>query len=213
MVVDLHRMDPDERGAEIGVGLGLEAGQVAGLSGVPGSGLTRMGLSLLAPHAMVGPLVYVDVRGWANPIAAWELGIAPDRFVVVRTTDVVTWGRVTATLVTGVRGVYAEVPHGTREAVLRRLVAKARTHRTPIVLRSLDGSLPAGIAHLRLEARAVHWEGAGDGHGLLVRRRTVVEASGKAVRGMYRTIEVEDDGTNALRVVPGMGAAQARRLA
>ena len=195
------------------ISLSLGAGQVAGLSGPPGSGLTTTGLTLLAPHAAMGPIAYVDVRGWANPAVAWEIGIAPERFVVVRNSDVVTWGRVVAALLSGTRGVYAEVPRGVRDEVLRKLAAKARTQRTPIVLRPVDGAVPSGIATLRLDARAVEWEGTDAGHGRLGTRRMVLEVSGKSVRGMRRMIEMEGHGTDDLRVVSHVGVASSRRLA
>lgn len=191
----------------------LEPGQIAGLSGVPGSGMTRLGLSLLAPYAAMGPLAFLDVRGWVNPAMAWEMGIAPDRFVVVRSEEIVSWSRIVATLLSGVRGVYAEVPRGINDVVLRKLAAKARAHRTPLVLRPIQGSVPSGLAHLRLDARTIAWEGTENGHGSLMRSRAVLEASGKAMRGMPRMIEVEDDGTNDLRVVPDLGIASTRRLA
>jgi len=190
--------------------LSLAPGQIAGLSGIPGSGLTRIGMSLLAPYAVRGPLVYLDVRGWASPMAAWEMGIEPERFVVVRSSDVVTWSRIVATLLDGVRGVYAEVPTGLRDQALHKLAAKARAKRTPLVLRPVTGKLPSGVAHLNLEAREVLWEGTEAGHGNLTNRRTLLVASGKATRGMVRTIEVEDDGTNDLRVVSHMGPRTAR---
>lgn len=193
--------------------LAIEPGQIAGLSGVPGSGLTRVGFSLLAPYASSGHVAYLDVRGWANPAAAWEMGIAPERLVVVRTDDVVSWSRVVATLMSGMKGVYAEIPTGVRGVVLRKLAAKARTTRTPLVLRPLDGVVPSGVAHLRLDARTITWEGVEAGHGQLTRRRTLIDASGKSTRGMQRTIEVEDDGTNDVRVVPGLGAEETRRFA
>ena len=191
----------------------LAPGQIAGLSGLPGSGLTRVGLSLLAPYAVRGPLLYLDVRGWASPLAAWELGIEPDRFVVVRTSSVVMWSRAVATLLDGVRAVYAEIPHGVKDSAIRALAARARTRRTPLVLRPLDGRLPQGILHLHLEAREVTWHGTERGHGALERRLTLFDASGKGMRGMERTIEVDDDGTNDLRVVPRLGAQATRRLA
>ena len=193
--------------------LTLAPGQIAGLSGIPGSGLTRIGMALLAPYATRGPLVYLDVRGWASPMAAWEVGIEPERFVVVRSSDIVTWSRIVATLLDGVRGVYAEVPVGLRDQSLYKLAAKARTKRTPLVLRPVSGRLPTGVAHLNLEAREVLWEGTEAGHGNLTNRRSLLVASGKATRGMVRTIEVEDDGTNDLRVVPHMGTQTVGRLA
>ena len=189
--------------------LSLAPGQIAGLTGIPGSGLTRIGMSLLAPHAIRGPLVYLDVRGWASPMAAWELGIDPQQLVVVRSSDIVSWSRIVATLLEGVCGVYAEVPKGLKDQSLYKLAAKARTRRTPLVLRPITGKLPQGVAHLNLESSKVLWEGTEAGHGNLTNRRTFLVASGKATRGMVRTIEIEDDGTNDLRVVSHMGAQTA----
>lgn len=181
--------------------LTLGPGQVAGLSGLPGSGLTRLGLSLLAPYASRGALACIDVRGWISPAVAWDLGIEPERLVVVRNGDLVTWGRIVATLLGGLRGVYAEVPPGIKDASLRKLVAKARTQRTPLVLRPIAGDLPKGIAHLHLRARGVAWEGTDAGHGRLTVRRTILDASGKSTRGMERIIEVEDgEGDRTLHV-------------
>jgi hypothetical protein len=208
VVAHLRRATSDD-----GIPLVLEPGQIAGLTGLPGSGLTRVGLSLLVPYASLGHLAYLDVRGWANPRVAWEMGIDPDRLVVVRPGDLVTWSRIAATLLTGMKGVYAEVPPGVRDVVLRKLAAKARTRRTPLVLRPVDGTMPSGVAHLRLDAREIIWEGVDRGHGQLTRSRSVLDVSGKWARGREGTIEVEDDGTNDLRVVSGVGAAEARRLA
>ncbi|VAV97659.1 hypothetical protein MNBD_ACTINO01-1071 [hydrothermal vent metagenome] len=219
MVVHLERISEPIHERSVALGgvydsiFTLAPGQIAGLSGLPGSGLTRLGLTMLAPHTERGPLVYLDVRGWANPRAAWELGIDPEHFIVVHTESVVMWARAVATLLDGVRAVYAEVPHGVKDSVIRTLAARARTRRTPLVLRPLDGRLPQGILHLHLEAREVIWEGTDRGHGVLERRFALFEASGKAMRGRERTIEVEDNGTNDLRVVPHMGTQTTERLA
>jgi hypothetical protein len=218
VVASLHRediapIDFDGRIREVEEIFTLGPGQVAGLSGLPGTGLTRVGLSLIAPYAQQGTLAFLDVRGWVSPLAAWEMGIEPDRLVVVRNNDIVRWGRIVATLLDGVGGVYAEVPSGVSDAALRKLAAKARTKRTPLVLRSLKGNIPSGVAHLHLSARSVEWDGTDAGHGHLTVRRTLLDASGKSTRGRERTIEVEDDGTNDLRVVPHLGAQTARHLA
>ncbi len=193
--------------------LRIDPGKVASLNGEPGSGLTRVGLVMLAGYADEGPVAYLDVRGWLSPLAAWEVGIEPDRLIVVRCTDVVRWGRAVAALLDGTRAVYAEVPGGVKDAAIRKLGALARSRRTPLVLRSLTGSLPVGVAHLVLEVKEVTWEGAEQGHGRLRLRRSVVVASGKAMRGMPRTIELEDDGSNALHLVPGVGTTEAGRAA
>lgn len=191
--------------------LTLTPGKVVGLEGPPGLGLTRLGLAMLAGPARHGPVAYVDVRGWLCPPAAWELGIAPERLVVVRCDDTVTWGRVVGGLLDGMHAVYAEVPHRVKEPHLRRLAASSRARRVPLVLRPVRGGLPGGVTQLRLEGREIAWEGTDAGFGKLGHRRLVVEASDKAMRGMARIIEVEDHGTHVVCVVSGLGATPIER--
>lgn len=193
--------------------LALQPGRVTGLIGHPGFGLTRLGLTMLASREQYGMVAYLDVRGWLSPPAAWEAGVSPERLVVVRCDDPVSWARVASHLLEGVVAVYAEVPAHIKPAHLHKLVALARSRKTPLVLRPLQGDLPGGMAHLRLEARQVIWEGVDRGHGRLTHRRLVFEASGKAMQGMTRLIEVEDDGTNAMRLVSGLAAAPPGRAA
>ena len=184
----------------------LLPGQVASLTGPPGYGLTRLGLAMLSEH--VGPVAYLDVRGWFNPLAAWEVGIDPDRLHIVRCNDILRWGRAAAALLEGVDAVFAEVPGGVKDAAIRKLGALARNRRTVLYLRPIQGRVPAGVAQLALESQAVTWEGADRGHGKIERRRSVVTASGKTMRGITRTIEMEDDGSHTVRVVSGLGVAQ-----
>jgi len=187
----------------------IQPGRVTGLVGPPGCGLTRLGLTMLAGHD--GTVAVVDVRGWLSPLAAWEVGLSPERLVVVRCPDRSRWAQVTAALLEGVGAIYAEVPGGVAEQMLRRLGALARARRSSLLLRPLRGGLPAGLAHLRLQGDGVAWEGAGDGHGRLARRLLRLQAGGKGVGGAERYIEVEDDGTDVMRVVPGLAAAPSRR--
>ena len=191
--------------------LTLERGRPVGLIGAPGFGLTGLGLNLLAGPAATGTVAYLDVRGWLCPPAAWQAGVPPERLVVVRCEDPVQWARVASALLEGMQAVYAEGPHGTKDAHLRKLGARARSRGTPLVLRPVRGDLPSGITYLRLAAREVVWEGVDAGHGRLAARRLVLEASGKAVRGMSRIIEVEDHGANALHLVPRLATAPAGR--
>jgi hypothetical protein len=193
--------------------LRLQAGRITELVGVPGMGLTRLGLRLLAEHARVAPVVVVDTRGWVSPEAAWEAGVIPERLFVVRCGDPVLWPQVAAALIEGVRAVYMEVPSRIRENDLRRLVALARARGTAVAMRSMGDGLPVGVAHLRLRAIGVAWEGADRGHGRLAHRRLLVEASGKGVSGMTRRFEVEDEGTDIVRVVSDVVADQAGRTA
>lgn len=213
MDVSAPVVDVGTRVARAEESLILQPGQVAGLNGLPGTGMTRLGLAMLAPHAERGPVAILDVRGWINPTAAWEVGIDPDRVVVVRTDHLVRWGRIAATLLDGVAGVYAEVPPGVKGHILRKLSARARARRTPMVLRPVVGSVPSGVAQVTVGASSVEWSGVDSGHGLLLRRRTLLTARGHLTRGIEQTIEVEDDGTHDLRVVPHLGAHQTRQLA
>ncbi|MGI9647275.1 MAG: hypothetical protein ACR2OI_02030 [Acidimicrobiia bacterium] len=189
--------------------LELEAGKVVGLVGAPGFGLTRLGLGLLRDQP--GWVACVDVRGWLSPAALWEVGVSPERAVIVRCPDARRWPQVTAALVEGMRAVYAEVPSGVAAPMLRRLGALARARATPVMLRPLGGDIPAGLAHLRLEAQSVAWKGAGRGRGRLQERNFTLAVSGKGAGGIQQIIEVEDDGTNAVRVVPRLGVAMPER--
>jgi hypothetical protein len=189
----------------------VEPGRVLGLVGPPGFGLTRLGLTLLSAPSRHGLVAAVDVRGWLCPAAAWEAGIAPERLVVVRCPDKGSWAQVTAALLEGLAAVYAEVPAGMTEAVLRRLGALARARRAALILRPLRGDLPSGLAYLHLSAGEVSWEGAGIGHGRITRRRMTLRAAGKGMGGREQFLEVEDDGTDTMRVVSRLAAAEAGR--
>ena len=189
--------------------LQLEEGKIVGLVGFPGSGLTRLGLGLLRDRP--GWVACVDVRGWLSPAALWEVGVPAERTVIVRCADMRRWPQVVAALVEGMQAVYAEVPAGISSPMLRRIGALARARATPVVLRPVSGDIPSGLAHLRLEAQAVDWDGPHLGRGRLLQRRFVLAATGKGVGGIRQMIEVEDDGTDAVRVVPRVAAALPER--
>jgi hypothetical protein len=168
----------------------LSPGQVVGLEGPTGLGLTRLGLSLLAAPSRVGMVVALDVRGWLSPASAWEVGVIPDRLVLIRCDDRKLWSQVAAAVLEGVAAVYAEVPAGVGEQQLRRLAALNRARRAALMLRPLGGDLPSGIAHLRLRSKGVSWEGVDGGHGRLTRRRISLEISGKSIP--LQEIELDD---------------------
>lgn len=193
--------------------LRLEPGRIVGLVGHPGFGLTRVGLSLLAAQAGKSLIAYLDVRGWLCPVAAWESGVDPEQLVIVRCDDPVRWGRALTALLEGVGWIYAEVPRGVKEAQLRRIAGLVRARRSSLILRPVQGDLPGGVAFLHLQAREVEWEGAAAGHGRLTARSLSFTASGKATRGMTRRIDLEDNGTDTLCVVPGLAVAPPGRAA
>ena len=187
----------------------LQPGRPVELTGPVGYGLTRVGYRMLAEPSRVAPVVILDVRGWASPLAAWETGVESPVFV--RCSDPVLWPRVAAALIEGVTAMYAEVPRGVRDQDLRRLAGLIRARQGRVVFRPLAGELPSGVGYLRLRARAVTWSGPDGGHGRLRGRRLSLEATGKGVAGMTRTIEVDDAGTYDLRVVSDLASPQARR--
>jgi len=193
--------------------LRAEPGRIISLLGTAGSGLTRLGLSMLAEASQRNLVAVVDVRGWLSPIAAFEVGIDPEHLVVVRSKDRQQWSQVVAALIEGLHVVYAEVPIGISDTHLRRLAALTRSRRGALVLRPLDGRLPSGVSHLTLQSEEVVWKGAGAGHGHLRGRHLQMRAWGKGVGGAERLFEVEDDGENALRVVAGMVTPSAGRAA
>lgn len=193
--------------------LRLQPGRITELVGVPGTGLTRLGLRLLAEHSRMAPVVVVDTRGWISPEAAWETGVLSERLFVVRCGDPGLWPKVTAALFEGVRAVYAEVPDRIKDQDLRRLTALARARGTAVAMRSMGQGLPGGVAHLRLRAVGVRWEGADRGHGRLGSRRLLLEASGKGASGVTRQLEVEDAGKDIVRLVPDVVADHAGRSA
>jgi len=191
--------------------LSIQPGWVVGLVGRPGHGLTRLGLSMLAPTARRALVAAVDVRGWLSPLAAWENGIEPEQLVMVRCPDRHQWLGVAAALLEGLPAIYAEVPTGIRDQDLRRLASLARARQARLVLRPLNGDLPDGVTHLRLQATYSTWGGVERGHGRLVNRRMELEASGKGAAGMVRRLIVEDDGSS-LRVEEGNDGADSLRM-
>lgn len=188
----------------------LSPGQVVGLEGPTGLGLTRLGLSLLAAPSRVGMVVALDVRGWLSPASAWEVGVIPERLVLIRCDDRKLWPQVAAAVLEGVAAVYAEVPFGVGEQQLRRLAALNRARRAALMLRPVRGDLPSGIAHLRLRSTGVSWEGVDRGHGRLTRRRISLEISGKSIP--HREVEL-DDAFLATTHTPQRLTSHASRLA
>lgn len=193
--------------------LRAEPGRTVGLLGAPGGGLTRVGLAMLAGADHRTPVAIVDVRGWLSPLAAFEVGIRPERLIVVRASERRLWPQVVAALLEGLQAVYAEVPAGVPESNLRRLSALTRARRGSLLLRPLDGRLPAGVSHLTLQSEQVQWVGADSGHGRLKVRQLQIRAWGKGVGGVERLIEVMEDGANPMRMVAGVAATQAGRVA
>lgn len=171
-----------EKTFELAPYMALAPGKILGLEGPAGLGLTRLGFMLLAAPSQVGTVVVIDARGgWVSPLAAWEVGVKPNRLVIVRCRERRLWPQVTAAVLEGVAAVFAEVPAGVGEHELRRLAALTRARKAGLALRLLQGRLPEGITHLRISCSGVSWEGPDRGHGRLGERRLALEVSGKSL--------------------------------
>jgi hypothetical protein len=154
---------------------GLVRGSVLVVEGDVGAGVTSAALSLCAAATAVGEwAAAVDLHGTLGGEAIAELGVAPERFVVVRRVPPDRWATTVSVLLDGMSVVVADVPRHVRAADARRLVARAR-ERDVVLVPVLwpPGHWPA-TASRRLHADGGVWPGLGLGSGLLTSRPPVV---------------------------------------
>jgi hypothetical protein len=165
-------------------GAALRRGTTLTVGGAAGAGATSLALELAAAVTAAGEWAAgVDLHGTLGAEAAAEVGVALERFAVVRRVPSDRWATVVAALLDGVTLVLAEVPRHVRTGDARRLVARARERGGVLVAFEAGMRWPADAA-LRLQATGGRWEGLAPGAGLLARRaRTVsVEGQGEAAR-------------------------------
>ena len=187
--------------------LEIAPGQVAGLVGPPGYGLTRLGLTMLAPHASVGMVAVLDVRGLSvasGCMGAWHRARSVDHRPLRRSCEM-GQGRIDAD-----RWCFGLVCGG---SAWREGHATAHPRCTGPDEANTDvapsGATCSSRRYRPVEARRRRsdLEGTDLGHGRLTRRRVVLTASGKAMWGMEARIELEDDGTDAVHLVPRLATA------
>jgi hypothetical protein len=119
--------------------------------------------------------VAVDLAGTIGGRAAAEVGVALERFAVVRYPPPNRWATVVAALLDGFAFVAAEVPARVKLGDARRLAARARERGALLVPL---GPWPAEAA-LRLQTTESRWTGLGRGDGLLASRDLHVEVAGR----------------------------------
>jgi hypothetical protein len=156
---------------------GLRRGSVVSVSAAPGaSGTTSLGLALVAEASAAGSWVAgVGLRS-LGLVAASELGVALERFVLVAEPHPEGWSTVVATLVDGFDLVIVRPGRGLRAADARRLVARTRERGT--VLIQLDQTA-APTADVSLTVTGTAWQGLDAGYGHLRVRRATVEINGR----------------------------------
>ena len=154
-------------------------------------------------------IAVVDVRGWLCPVAAWEVGIAPDRLVVVRCPDRSDWSKVTASLIEGFPRC---TPKCRRIPPTPICVVSAlwcgRASPLSSFIRFRVTSPPVCCTFVSKQSRC---DGRVPiGGTALCCDDTSPCASGKGARGIEQVVELEDDGSHAVRVVSPIGRCAAR---
>jgi hypothetical protein len=154
---------------------GLVRGSVLVVEGDVGAGATSVALSLCAAATAMGEwAAAVDLHGTLGGEAVAELGVALERFVVVRRVPPDRWATTVSVLLDGMSVVVADVPRHARAGEARRLVARARERGVVLVpVIWPPGRWPA-TATRRLQADGGSWPGLGVGSGLLTSRPPVV---------------------------------------
>ncbi len=159
-----------------------------------GSAAVSLALALAAGPSLAGAWVGVAGLPHVGVAAAVELGVAPERLVMVaepaQRFDDGQWAEVLAAMIDGF-DVLLVGPgaHVVKAITARRLVARLQS-RGAVLLSvcgtSLGGASLGGAsgvfgADLRFEATNAVWQGLGDGHGVARGRRASVQLSGRRV--------------------------------
>ena len=164
----------------------LRRGTTTTVAGEPGHGATTLALALLATASQAGS--WCAAVGLPDPgiAAAAELGIDLRRVVFVPHPGR-GWAEAVGDLLPGVDVVLVRPPGRAGGTVARHLVARARDRQAAlVVLVERISDWPQG-GDLALAVGDVEWQGVGQGHGHLQRRRAEVRVSGRRSAG--RTAE------------------------
>ena len=160
---------------------GLRRGSVVAVDGGPGA--TTLALALTVAASVAGSWTAVVGAPSLGLAATLELGVAPERLLVVPTPPRESWGTVVAALVDAVDVV---VVAATRIAPgeARRLTARAREREAVLV--ALPRT-PWPGADVRLTVGRIAWTGIdGGGAGRLVAREAEVVAGGRGAAARER---------------------------
>jgi len=161
----------------------LQRGTTLTVAGPVGTGATSLALELAAAATTTGEwAAALDLHGTLGGEAAAEVGVALERFAVVRHVPPARWAAVVAALLEGVTLVLAEVPRHVSAGDARRLVSRARERGSVLVAFERGARWPADSA-LRLLATGGTWPGLGSGGGLLEAREQLARVEGQGAAG------------------------------
>ncbi len=169
-------------------------GSVLRVTGRPGAGATTLGFELAAAVTALGEwAALVDVDATFGPLAAADVGVALERFAVVRRVPPARWATVVAALLDGVSLVLADVPRGVSLGDARRLEARAREREAVLVVAETRGAVWPGGATFTVHAAGSEWDVHAsclmDG-GHLDGRRLQVEVEGRGAAARPRIGEL-----------------------
>lgn len=165
----------------------LQRGTTLTVGGTVGAGATSLALELAAAATATGEwAAALDLHGTLGGEAAASIGVALDRFAVVRHVPAARWATVVAALLEGVTLVLAEVPRHVSAADTRRLVSRARERGSVLVVIEVGARWPADAA-LRFRAAGGVWRGLAPGAGLLVECDRVAQVEGQGAAARART--------------------------
>lgn len=172
---------------------------------IPGAGLRRgstlstdgpaaTSLALATAAAASADGAWVAAVGFPSLglLAAAELGLALERFVLVAAPDTDagsdTWASAVAALVDAFEIVLVRVDHRVRARDARRLAARTR-ERGAVLVQVGSAGWTEG-ADVTLEVVRAEWEGLGEGHGHLRARRVTVSGGGRREAARPRRAEL-----------------------
>lgn len=149
-----------------------------------GSAAVSLALALAAGPSLVGAWVGVAGLPHVGVAAAVELGVAPERLVMVaepaQRFDDEQWAEVLAAMIDGFDVLLlGPGAHAVKVVTARRLVARLQSRGA--VLLSVGGASGVFGADLRFEATDAVWQGLGNGYGVARGRRARVQLSGRRV--------------------------------
>ena len=152
-----------------------------------GSAAVSLALALAAGPSLAGAWVGVAGLPQVGVAAAVELGVAPERLVMVaepaQRFDDGQWAEVLAAMIDGFDVLLlGPGAHAVKAVTARRLVARLQSRGAVLLSVMSTGGAPGVFgADLRFEAMDAVWQGLGDGHGVARGRRASVQLSGRRV--------------------------------
>jgi len=146
--------------------------------GRPGDdGALSLALSLVSAASAAGSWCALVGHPALGAVAAADLGVDLGRLALLPRPGV-AWAEATAAVLEGVDLVVLCPPFAPRQAMARRLVARARERRAVLIVVPGRAGWPEP-PDLQLSVDAATWEGLDAGEGHLRRRRMTVTAAGR----------------------------------